>query len=415
MHRYGNWPKWLDGFRASLAIPPLPVGGVSHEAFAAVLLDFEQRARRRRSVLRLFVVGVMVLAVFADPNHSTWAPQFALVGVYGAIAILAAFHPYGCHVGSTVPMMLVDVTAICLLQIASIGSYLMLGLLAFVPFLIATHLGRWAAIMSVTTIVVGGLTIVTDAALRRQMTPLQIATVLAMLGVLCLWSYVISAVQQQRMQRVAQLVTSRELLLADVMTAGERERRQVAEALHDGPLQTLLAARQDLREAAGPNGDPAAAARAAGLIGDVSGELRQLTKQLHPSVLEEAGLEPALRGLVETLVQRTGAAVECSIAYAGHHREDAIIYGLARELLTNVGRHAQARNVWLNLSDDGDMATLDVRDDGVGVEPSVISRRLAEGHIGLASQRSRVETIGGSWEFKPVDRGTWVRVTVPLR
>ena len=59
------------------------------------------------------------------------------------------------------------------------------------------------------------------------------------------------------MQKFAALIASRELLLADVMAAEERERRQVAEALHDGPLQTLLAARQDLREATGPNGDPA--------------------------------------------------------------------------------------------------------------------------------------------------------------
>ena len=161
--------------------------------------------------------------------------------------------------------------------------------------------------------------------------------------------------------------------------------------------------------------DPAGAARAAELVGDVSRGRRQLTRQLHPSVLEEAGLEPAVRGLVETLVERTGAAVQCEIEYPDRHREDAMIYGVARELLTNVARHAGATTVWLTLRDGGDVVTLDVRDDGVGIDPAVISRRVAEGHIGLASQRSRVETMGGSWEFEPVERGTWVRVTVPVR
>lgn len=414
MRQNGSKPTQSGSFWANLALPATPAGGVAHEAVQAVLLDFEERARRRRSILRLILVGIMVLAIFAGTNHTTWPLQFALVGVYGAIAVFTAFHPYGCRVGATIPMMLIDIAAISLLQLPSTGSYLMLGLLAFLPFFIATHLGRWAAVMSVTAIIAGALAIVTDTELRREMTPLQIATVLVMLGLLCLCAYVISAVQQQRMRSFARLVESREMLLADVMAAEERERRQVAEALHDGPLQTLLAARQDLREAIGPNGDPGSAARAAELVGDVSRELRQLTKQLHPSVLEEAGLEPALQGLVETLVERTGAAVQCEIDYPTRHREDAMIYGVARELLTNVAKHAQAKTVWLSLRDEGATATLDVRDDGVGIDQAVIARRVAEGHIGLASQRSRVETLRGSWEFEPVERGTWVRVTVPL-
>ncbi|MCB0939537.1 MAG: hypothetical protein KDB72_04770 [Mycobacterium sp.] len=416
----GSQQKRPGRLRAALALPPTPVGGDAHEAVQAVFLDFEHRAQRRRAILRLILVALMVLTIFAGTERSSWPLAFTLVGVYGAIAIgTAVLHllsrPNARRLRAVLPMMPVDVAAICLLQLPSTGSYLMLGLLAFLPFFIATHFGRWAAIMSVTAIAAGALTIVTDAQLRRQMTPLQITTVLVMLGLLCLCAYAISAVQQHRMQSFAQLVASRELLLADVMDAEERERRQVAEALHDGPLQTLLAARQDLREATGPNGDPASAARAAELVGDVARELRQLTKQLHPSVLEEAGLEPAVRGLVETLVERTGAAVQCEIDYPDRHREDAMIYGVARELLTNVARHADAKTVWLTLRDDGGTATLDVRDDGVGIDPTVISRRVAEGHIGLASQRSRVETMRGSWEFEPVDQGTWVRVTVPVR
>ena len=419
MRQNGSQKKRPDRFWARLAVPPTPVGGIAHDAVQAVFVQFEQRAQRRRAILRLVLVGLMVLAIVAGSERSSWPAAFAIVGVYGLLAAFSAYihlrpRPSVNRMRAVVPMMPVDVAAICLLQLPSTGSYLMLGLLAFLPFFIATQYGQWAVVMAVTAIVAGGLTIVTDSALRTQMTPLQITTVLVMLALLCLCSYAISAIQQHRLQTFADIIASRELLLADVMAAEERERRQVAEALHDGPLQTLLAARQDLREAIGPNGDPASAARAAELVGDVSRELRQLTKQLHPSVLEEAGLEPAVRGLVETLVERTGAVVNCEIDYPERHGEDAMIYGVARELLTNVARHAEANTVWLTLRDGGGTATLDVRDDGVGIDPAVISRRVAEGHIGLASQRSRVETMLGSWEFEPVDRGTWVRVTVPL-
>lgn len=407
-------------FWARFAIPATPVGGEAHEAVQAVFLRFEHQAQRRRAIFRLLLVGVMVLAVFAGTDRATWGRALALVGGYGVLAIVSLVvhtrrRPRASQLRAVVPMMPIDIAVICLLQLPSVGSYLMLGLLAFLPFFIATQSGRWAAVMSVLAIVGGGVVIVTDSAMRRQMSPLAITTVLVMLALLCFCSYMVSAVQQQRLRSFAELIASRSILLADVMTAEERERRQVAEALHDGPLQTLLAARQDLREAIGPAADLTGLPRASELLGDVSRELRQLTKELHPSVLEEVGLEPAVRGLLDSLVERTGAAVECSIDYPRHHGEDATLYGVARELINNVARHANANAVWLSLRDGGDAATLEVRDDGAGIDLALMPSRLAEGHIGLASQRSRVETLGGTWEFEPVEQGTWVRVMLPLR
>lgn len=415
----GSQPKRPGRLRASLAIPPTPSGGDAQEAVQAVFLTFDQLAQRRRAILRLALVAIMVLAIFADTPRHVWGAQFAIVGVYGVLAVFAAFlhvrrQPRASRLRAVPPMMLVDIAAICLVQIPSTGSYLMLGVLAFLPFFIATQSGRLAAVMSLATIIGGALVIVTDAALRHDMSPLATTTVLLMLALLCLVSYTISRTQQQRLTAFADLIASRSLLLADVMTAEERERRRVAEALHDGPLQTLLSARQDLRAAIGPKADMAGVARASDLLGDVSQELRQLTKELHPSVLEEAGLEPAVRGLLDILVERTGATVECSIDYPHRRPEDAMLYGVARELLTNIVRHANADRVWLTLHDLGDTLTLDVRDDGVGFDPAVMSQRITEGHIGLASQRSRVETLRGTWEFEPVERGTWVRVTLPL-
>lgn len=404
----------------SLVVPPMPADVGTSEAVRAIFFKFESQAQRLRAILRLLLVAVMVLVVVSSTPRSSWPAQLSLVIGYAVLAVLAAWvrlqqHPRTARLRALEPMMPIDIAAICVLQLLSPGSYLMLGLLAFLPFFIATQAGRRAAIMSVAAIVGAAIAVLADPLFRRQMSAPEIAALLVMLALLCLCSYTVSRVQQRRLASIAELTASRAMLLNDVMTAEERERRRVAEALHDGPLQTLLAARQDLRDAIRPNPDLSGVARASELLTDVARELRQTTRELHPSVLEEGGLEHAVRGLLDALAERTGVVVDCSIDYPHPHDEDAMVYGVSRELLTNVARHANADRVWLTLRDDGDTVTLEVRDDGVGIDPSVLSRRVAEGHIGLASQRSRVESLRGTWEFRPVERGTWVRVRLPLR
>lgn len=396
---------------------PADVG--TTEAVRAIFVKFDNQAQRLRAILRLLLVAVMVMAVLASTPRPTWPAQLTLVAGYAALAVVAAWvrlhqHPRTARLRGLEPMVPIDIAAICALQLLSPGSYLMLGLLAFLPFFIATQAGQRAAIMAVVAIAGAAVVVLADPVFRRQMSVPEIAALLVMLALLCLCSYTVSRVQQRRLASIAELTASRAMLLADVMTAEDRERRRVAEALHDGPLQTLLAARQDLRDAIGPNPDLTAVARASELLTDVSRELRQATRELHPSVLEEGGLEHAVRGLLDSFAERTGVAVDGTIDYPHPHPEDATLYGVTRELLNNVARHANAGRVWLTLRDEGDAVTLEVRDDGVGIDLAALSRRVAEGHIGLASQRSRIETLRGTWDFRPVDQGTWVRVRLPL-
>ena len=401
-------------------MPPAETGAGGNEAVRAIFSQFDQQTRRQRSILRLALVVVMVLAVWSGTSRSEWPGQFALVATYAVLSVIAAWmwlrHPHRARrLRALEPMVPVDIAAICGLPFLSTGSYLVLGLLAFLPFFIATQAGRRAALMSVAAIVGGGIGIVADPVFRRELPPMAIGTILAMLALLCLCSYTVSRVQQRRLVSIAELTASRSLLLADVMTAEERERRRIAETLHDGALQTVLAAKQDLREAIRANGDKSGVERASELLVDVSHDLRQVTRELHPSVLDEAGLAAAVQTLADSFCERTGVPVDCSIDYPQRHPFDATLYGVARELVTNVSRHANARRVALDLFDEGDDVTLNVRDDGVGMDPAVLSRRLSEGHIGLASHRARIETLGGTVEFEPVEQGTWVRVRLPIR
>ena len=396
------------------------MGPSGSEAVRAIFVQFDHRAQRQRSILRLALVAIMALAVFSGTPRSEWPAQFAVVAAYGVLAIVAAWmwlrHPHRARrLRALEPMVPVDVAAICGLPFLSTGSYLMLGLLAFLPFFIATQAGHRAAVMSVVAIVLGGVGVLTDPVFRRELSAMSIVTMLTMLALLCLCSYTVSRVQQRRLASIAELTASRSLLLADVMTAEERERRSIAETLHDGALQTVLAAKQDLREAIRSNGDTSGVERASELLVDVSRDLRQVTRELHPSVLDEAGLAVALQTLADSFSERTGVPVDCSIDYPQRHPDDATLYGVTRELLNNVARHANAHRVQLELVDGHDLVTLNVRDDGVGMDPSILARRLSEGHIGVASHRARIETLGGTVEFEPVEQGTWVQVKLPIR
>lgn len=405
---------------ASLEVPPVAGGARGSEAVRAIFLTFDRQTQRQRSILRLALTAVMVLAVLSGTPTQDWPSQFTLIAVYGVLAVVAAWmwlrHPDRARrLRAVEPMVPIDVAAVCTLQFLSTGGYLTLGLLAFLPFFIATQTGRRAAVMSVAAIVAGGVAVLSDPVFRRELSALGEVTLLAMLALLCLCSYTVSRVQQRRLVSIAELTASRSLLLADVMTAEERERRRIAEALHDGALQTLLVAKQDLRDVLRGNEGESGIVRASELVAEVSDDLRHVTRELHPSVLDEAGLGAAVQTLAQAVSERIAAPVECDVDYPRRHPDEATLYGVARELLSNVARHAQAKNVHLQLRDEGDAVILDVRDDGVGMDPAVISQRLTEGHIGLASHRARIETLGGRIDFLPTQRGTWVRVRLPLR
>jgi two-component system, NarL family, sensor kinase len=419
VRRDSTEPQVPGRFWVSPVVPPAAVGPAAGDAVRGIFLTFDRQAQRLRSILRLLLVAVMGLVVWSGTARSEWPAQLTLVAVYAALSLTAAFvwlrYPQrASRLRALEPMVPVDIVAICALQFFSTGSYLVLALLAFLPFFIATQAGQRAAVMSVVAIVGGGSAVVADPVFRQQMSVPMILTVLAVLALLCLCSYTVSRVQQRRLAAIAELTGSRSLLLADVMSAEERERRRIAEALHDGALQTVLAAKQDLREAIRHGETADGVTRASELLGDVSHELRQVTRQLHPSVLDEAGLAAAVHTLVEAFTERTGVPVDCDIDYPRAHPDDPTLYAAARELLGNVARHADASRVRLELRDAGAQVTLDVRDDGVGLDPSKLAGRLAEGHIGLASHRARIETSGGRVEFERVDRGTWVRVTLPV-
>ncbi|MDT5068066.1 MAG: two-component system, NarL family, sensor kinase [Mycobacterium sp.] len=217
----------------------------------------------------------------------------------------------------------------------------------------------------------------------------------------------------RRAARVRALLDVRRRLVAESMQADERTNRDLAEHLHDGPLQTLLAARMELDGVRERIADPALDMVYAALDETAAG-LRSTVTALHPQVLAQLGLAPGVRELLRQSEARGDVIVDAELEDVGRPASQALLYRAARELLANINKHAGATEVTVRLFRAGDRIVLTVADDGAGFEPAIVEQRVAEGHIGLASLQVRLDSMGGAMVIdSEIDHGTLVTVTSP--
>jgi two-component system NarL family sensor kinase len=135
---------------------------------------------------------------------------------------------------------------------------------------------------------------------------------------------------------------------------------------------------------------------------------------LHPVAFEVAGLESALGAVVDQQARQGSFACELSIDPAAGGVRDNLVIALARELLTNAAKHADASRVRVTVRRTADAILLEVADDGSGIPDGRLAAALREGHIGLASSIQRVEAVGGTFTVSPAPGGgTAVAVTLP--
>lgn len=240
-----------------------------------------------------------------------------------------------------------------------------------------------------------------------------IAVQVGYLAWLGLASVLLSAVLQRRTTRAGELTEIRRRLITDVLTAGERERRALAEGLHDHTIQNLLSARHDLEEAA-ERGSSSALVRADKALSETITELREAIFELHPYVLEQAGLEAGLRAIGQRAARRGGFRLALDFDYRVHHRHEDLVFAAAHEMLANAVEHASARSVVIHLRSGDDGLVLEIRDDGTGFDPTTLPARLAEGHIGLQMQRERIESVEGRLNIRAAPAaGTCVEIRLP--
>jgi signal transduction histidine kinase len=205
---------------------------------------------------------------------------------------------------------------------------------------------------------------------------------------------------------IAELEASR----ARIIEAGDAARRRIERDLHDGAQQRLVALALTLRMArARVDQDPHAAAElldAAGAeLDQALAELRELARGIHPAVLTDRGLGPAL----EALAGRSPVPVDLTAEIDGSLPPpvEAAAYYVAAEALTNVARYASASHATIRVARLNGAARIEVRDDGVGgADPSAGS--------GLRGLADRVEALDGRLQvLSPPGGGTLVRAEIP--
>lgn len=208
----------------------------------------------------------------------------------------------------------------------------------------------------------------------------------------------------------AELNTYRQLV-AHVKEAEDSGRRRIAQLIHDDSLQTLLAAHQELIEAAPGR---VQVQRAHEVVGAAIARLREALLTLHPVTLEQGGLELALGAVARQAERQGGFRVEIEFEPEAVDLHDEVLLAVARELLTNAARHSGAARVSVTLRRADEEVQLEVTDDGSGMEAGRRETALAQGHIGLASVAERVQQAGGVFELESSSQGTLGRARLPL-
>ena len=219
---------------------------------------------------------------------------------------------------------------------------------------------------------------------------------------------------RRRSAQTQALADSRQHLVANAIDAVERERTRLAGALHDEPVQSLIAARHDLRRAQ-RTGDVDSFARLHEALDVTIAALREEIFRLHPHVLDHVGLGAAIEQIAQRLARDVDlrVTVEADADATGTHQQ--VLFSLARELLVNAARHARASEVRVRITHADDSVTLEVADDGCGIPEGRIQRALLEGHIGLAEMRERVAALGGRVAITTEpDAGTRFAVVLPV-
>ena len=193
------------------------------------------------------------------------------------------------------------------------------------------------------------------------------------------------------------------------------ERERIGKELHDGVIQSLFAVGMNLQGLASSSSDAEIAARLEGAVEDVDQAIRDLRNYifgLRPGILADRQLDQALKEMATEFGSRSGVVTVVDVdgeAAAELASRAGDVVQLAREALSNVGRHAEATTCRVSLRRGDSGFVLEVDDDGRGFDVDAASRGM-----GLRNLRDRAESLGGTLEVATTPgEGTTVRATLP--
>lgn len=216
---------------------------------------------------------------------------------------------------------------------------------------------------------------------------------------------------REREMRIAELS-------AHLLRAQEEERKRISRELHDATGQQLMVIRLYLGMLDSSAGSPVELrkkiAETVNVVDQTIEGIRRIIAKLSPLVLEELGLIAAIRKEAKDFTKRTGVrtrvAVSENVGRLSNKTETAV-YRVIQEALHNVAKHAQAKNVTIQVVRDADLLSLVIQDDGVGITKGPVLGR----NFGLTGMTERVAMLGGSAKVVSAkSKGTRIEVKVPV-
>jgi len=412
----------MSGLRQRVSDYLAPPQDSERYLFFGTLLQWAIRA--------ILIVFVIITLLLHPPNSNRWICVFILtayvviVGCWSTWALRPAARAI-IHTKKLIIFLMLsaDVAVVSILSVLtgitspeSWTSNALRNGLFLIPLIAAAELNpKISGAMAIPTVLAFvAVSLITKSANEEPWTFILLgATVLAILAA---GSIALSRIQRSRVDMIGDLARQRTQLLEELLGLEKRERQALSERLHDGALQYVLAARQDLEEVR--SGSIVAVGRVESSLTETSHLLRDVLRELHPEVLARAGLKSAIIQLTNSMITRTELAVDIdSQTWPDSLRTSAdhVLYSAAREFLTNTIKHAHAHNVCIELGCKPGLAFVRVADDGVGISPASVSRSTESGHIGLASIRAKVLASSGHFDVRANFPGTEVTISIPLR
>jgi two-component system NarL family sensor kinase len=214
------------------------------------------------------------------------------------------------------------------------------------------------------------------------------------------------------------------VLAQRVVDSQETERARLSRDLHDGISQWLVSIKLQIeagviRLAGSPQQQQKARAsfeHTAEELNKVLGEVRRISHDLRPALLDDLGLAAALEHLAQEFSQHSGMPVAFASSGAVERLPQVVgtvLFRIAQEALTNIERHAGARRISLSLGLRRKLLTLAIEDDGAGFDLDGVATHPQRG-IGLRNMMERLDAIGGALDITSSAAGTTVRASVDL-
>jgi signal transduction histidine kinase len=227
---------------------------------------------------------------------------------------------------------------------------------------------------------------------------------------------------KERTAELSKAQNSLQALSRRLLQMQDEERRRIARELHEGSGQVLAALSMNLSllqsKAARDPEIRKIVDDSTRMVADILKDLRTLSYLLHPPLLEETGLESALRWLVEGFAQRSGIRMDLQIAHKLERLPKDVeiaAFRIVQESLTNVHRHSGSSDASVYVDRSEHQLIVEVRDGGVGIGADSNLTGSPRAGVGIQGMRERVQHLGGRLEVQSeAGRGTLVRAILPL-